>query len=158
MKNQKFIRKMGVNMVDISEKNIVERIAVAEGKIYLKRETLDKILKKEIKKGDVLTVAEISAINAVKKTPDLILLCHQIPIANVDVYFKINEKENSITANVKVKAIAKTGVEMDALTGVTVALLTIWDMTKYLEKDNKGQYKTTKISDIEVIEKIKKEK
>ncbi len=145
-------------MVDISEKDIVERIAIAEGKIYLKNETINKILKKEIKKGDVLTVAEISAINAVKKTPDLILLCHQIPIANVDVYFKINEKENSITANVKVKTIAKTGVEMDALTGVTVALLTIWDMTKYLEKDNKGQYKTTKISDIEVIEKIKKEK
>ncbi len=149
---------MTVNMVDISEKDIVERIAIAEGKIYLKKETIEKILKKEIKKGDVLTVAEISAINAVKKTPDLILLCHQIPIANVDVHFKINEKENSILANVKVKAIAKTGVEMEALTGVTVALLTIWDMTKYIEKDEKGQYKTTKISAIEVIEKIKKEK
>ncbi len=149
---------MRVNMIDISEKDIVERITIAEGKIYLKKETIEKILKKEIKKGDVLTVAEISAINVVKKTPDLILLCHQIPIANVDVHFEINEKENSITASVKVKAIAKTGVEMEALTGVTVALLTIWDMTKYIEKDEKGQYKTTKISDIEVIEKIKKEK
>ncbi|PKP60143.1 MAG: cyclic pyranopterin monophosphate synthase MoaC [Candidatus Altiarchaeales archaeon HGW-Altiarchaeales-1] len=149
---------MRVNMVDISEKDIVERIAIAEGKIYLKRETIDKILKKEIKKGDVLTTAEISAINAVKNTPNLILLCHQIPITNVDVHFKINEKENSITASVKVKAIAKTGVEMEALTGVSIALLTIWDMTKYIEKDEKGQYKTTRINNIKVIEKIKKEK
>ncbi|PKP55123.1 MAG: cyclic pyranopterin monophosphate synthase MoaC, partial [Candidatus Altiarchaeales archaeon HGW-Altiarchaeales-2] len=141
---------MRVNMVDISEKDIVERIAIAEGKIYLKRETIDKILKKEIKKGDVLTTAEISAINAVKNTPNLILLCHQIPITNADVNFKINEKENSITASVKVKAIAKTGVEMEALTGVSIALLTIWDMTKYIEKDEKGQYKTTKINNIKV--------
>lgn len=147
---------MKINMVDISEKDIVERIAIAEGKIYLKKETIEKILKKEIKKGDVLTVAEISAINAVKNTPNLIPLCHQIPITNVEVNFKINEKENSITASVKVKAIAKTGVEMEALTGVSVALLTIWDMTKYIEKDEKGQYRTTKIEEIKVVKKIKK--
>jgi len=144
-------------MVDISEKDVVERIAVAEGKIYLNKKTIEKILKKQIKKGDVLTTAEISAINAVKKTPDLILMCHQIPITNVDVHFEIDEKENSITAWVKVKAIAKTGVEMEALTGVCIALLTIWDMVKYIEKDEKGQYRTTKINDIRVIEKTKKE-
>ncbi|NCN65369.1 MAG: cyclic pyranopterin monophosphate synthase MoaC [Candidatus Altiarchaeum hamiconexum] len=148
---------MRVNMVDISEKDVVERIAVAEGKIYLNKKTIEKILKKQIKKGDVLTTAEISAINAVKKTPDLILMCHQIPITNVDVHFEIDEKENSITAWVKVKAIAKTGVEMEALTGVCIALLTIWDMVKYIEKDEKGQYRTTKINDIRVIEKTKKE-
>jgi len=148
---------MRVNMVDISEKDVVERIAVAEGKIYLNKKTIEKILKKQIKKGDVLTTAEISAINAVKKTPDLILMCHQIPITNVDVHFEIDEKENSITAWVKVKAIAKTGVEMEALTGVCIALLTIWDMVKYIEKDEKGQYRTTKINDIQVIEKTKKE-
>jgi len=149
---------MNVNMVDISEKDIVERIAVAEGKIYLKKETIEKILKKEIKKGDVLTLAEISGINAVKNTQNLIFLCHNIPITNVNVNFKIDENENSITVKVTVKAIAKTGVEMEALVGVSIALLNIWDMVKYIEKDENGQYKTTKISDIKVVEKIKKEK
>jgi len=148
---------MNVSMVDISEKDIVERIATAEGKIYLKKETIEKILKKEIKKGDVLTLAEISGINAVKITPNLIFLCHNIQITKVDVNFKIDENENSITARVTVKAIAKTGVEMEALTGVNIALLNIWDMVKYIEKDENGQYKTTKISDIWVVEKIKKE-
>jgi len=142
-------------MVDISEKDIVERIATAEGKIYLKKETIEKILKKEIKKGDVLTLAEISGINAVKNTPNLIFLCHNIPITDVNVNFKIDENENSITVRVTVKATARTGVEMEALTGVSIALLNIWDMVKYIEKDENGQYKTTKISDIKVVEKIK---
>lgn len=145
-------------MVDISEKDIIERIAIAEGKIYLKKETIEKILKKEIKKGNVLTTAEISAILAVKNTPNLIPLCHQIQITNVEVKFKVDEKENFITASVMVKASAKTGVEMDALCGASIALLTIWDMVKYLEKDEKGQYETTKVSDVKVIEKIKKKK
>lgn len=142
-------------MVDISEKKDILRTAVAEGRIYLKKDTIRQIKEKSIKKGDVLTTSQLSAINAIKKTPDLIFLAHNIPISNIHVDFEINEEELFIKTKVSVRSIAKTGVELEAILGVQIALLTIWDMVKYLEKDEMGQYPTTKITDIMVLKKIK---
>jgi len=142
-------------MIDISEKDTILRIATASGKIKLKKETIKRIKNKQIEKGDALTVAKVSAINAVKKVPDLIPFCHPIPITNIDVDFKIENETVKVTC--KVKSIAKTGVEMEALTGVSVALLNLWDVVKMYEKDEKGQYPLTLIYDIKVEEKIKEQ-
>jgi cyclic pyranopterin phosphate synthase len=142
-------------MIDISEKETIVRIAQASGRITLKKETIERIKKNEVQKGDVITIAKISAINAVKKVPDLIPLCHQIPITRVSVDIEILD-ENTIKVICIVKSIAKTGVEMEALTGVNVALLNIWDVVKMYEKNDKGQYPSTLISEIKVDEKIKK--
>ncbi len=142
-------------MIDISEKDAIIRIAQASGRITLKKETIERIKKNEVQKGDVITIAKISAINAVKKVPDLIPLCHQIPITNVSVDIEILD-ENTIKVTCIVKSIAKTGVEMEALTGVNVALLNIWDVVKMYEKNDEGQYPSTLISEIKVDEKIKK--
>ncbi len=141
-------------MVDISEKEVVEREAEAKGKIKLDKNTLQAIDQKKIKKGDPFEAAKISAINAVKNTPDLLPYCHPIPVEGVDISFDVGEEY--IEMRCRVKAPYKTGVEMEALTGVSVGLLTIWDMVKYLEKDEIGQYPSTRITDIEVVEKIKK--
>lgn len=147
---------MGVDkgMVDISEKEVVEREAEAKGKIKLEKNTLQAIDQGKIKKGDPFEASKISAINAVKNTPDLLPYCHPIPVEGVDISFDVGEED--IEMRCRVKAPYKTGVEMEALTGVSVGLLTIWDMVKYLEKDEKGQYPSTRITDIEVVEKIKK--
>jgi len=142
-----------IRMIDISGKDVVPRSATATGKIILKKETIQAIKNGEIKKGDPLTVAEIAAIQAVKKTPDLIPLCHPIPISSVDTSFRIHEKHIEVTCTVT--AHYKTGVEMEALTGVSAALLNILDLVKYLEKDQNGQYPTAKITDIRVLEKRK---
>ena len=142
-------------MIDISEKDTIIRIATASGKIKLKKETIARIINKQVEKGDVLTVAKVSAISAVKKVPDLIPFCHPIPITNIDLDFEI--EDNIIKAICKVKSIAKTGVEMEALTGVSIALLNLWDVVKMYEKDKEGQYPYTQIFDIKVEEKIKKQ-
>ena len=141
-------------MIDISHKNAITRIAKASGKIYLKEKTIEKIKNNTLQKGDVFTIARIAGINAVKKVPDLIPLCHPIPIHNIKIDFQI-EKANSVKVTCIVKSNAKTGVEMEALTGVNVALLNIWDVVKMYEKDEKGQFPSTLISDIKVDEKIK---
>ncbi len=140
-------------MVDISKKNDVPRIAIAEGFIRLKKETLDAIRSNRVPKGDVFNTANISAILAVKKTPDLIPMCHPIPISSIDLDFRI--EENGVRVRCTVKSIGKTGVEMEALTGVSIALLTIWDMVKSLEKDEKGNYPDTAIEYIRVLKKLK---
>lgn len=145
----------GVKMVDVAGKKDVTRIARASGKIKLRGETLEKIKKGRIEKGSVLATAQIAATLAVKKTPELIPMCHPLQITNVSVDFKFGKEE--IETIVEVKTIGKTGVEMEALTGAAVALLTIWDMVKAVEKNEKGQYPFTKISEIKVLEKIKKE-
>ena len=145
-----------VEMVDVSKKKIVHRRATATGKIILKKQTIDAIKKGEIKKGNPLPIAEVSGILAAKKTYELIPLCHPIPLTKVDLTFKM--AEDYVEAQCSVTADYKTGVEMEALTGVTTALLTIWDMVKYLEKDENGQYPTTKIMDVKVVEKTKDEK
>lgn len=145
---------MSVSMVDITEKEISYREAVAVGKIYLKKSTIEMIKQNKVEKGDVLTVSKIAAIQVVKKTSELLPLCHPIPITHVDVNMEIYD--NFIEVSVKVKSSGKTGVEMEALSGVAVALLNIWDMVKKYEKNEKGEYPTTLISDIRVIRKAKK--
>jgi cyclic pyranopterin phosphate synthase len=144
-----------IKMVDVSGKEVVYRTATATGKIKLKETTIKTIKEAGIKKGDPLTVGEIAAILAVKKTPELIPLCHNISIGRVDVEYRLTD--DSVEALCTVVTNAQTGVEMEALTGVTVALLNIWDMTKYLEKDEDGQYPDTVITDIRVLEKRKEE-
>jgi cyclic pyranopterin phosphate synthase len=140
-------------MIDISQKEVVDRLAVASGKIRLKRSTIELIKKGQIKKGDVISTARVAGIMAAKHTPDLLPLCHQIPIEKVEVKFEINNEE--IMAACEVKASYKTGVEMEALSCVSVALLTVWDMTKYLEKDISGNYPDTRIFDLHVDRKVK---
>jgi cyclic pyranopterin phosphate synthase len=140
-------------MVDIADKESVPRTAEAAGRIMLKKETLEAIRAGKVKKGDPLAVAEVACIQAVKKTPELIPMCHQIPISSVDASFTL--AADHVEARCRVNAVYKTGVEMEALTGVSVALLNIWDMVKYMEKDEAGQYPTAKITDIRVVEKRK---
>ncbi len=142
-----------VKMIDISDKKTIMREAVAGGRIILKTGTIKLIKSGMVKKGDPLTVARIAAINAIKNTSSIIPLCHHIPVTSIDVEFKFGK--NNIAALIKVKASAKTGVEMEAIVGVCTALFTVWDMVKYLEKDRKGQYPATKIDDIRVLEKKK---
>ena len=142
-----------VKMIDVSDKDVVHREAEAVGRIKLKESTITAIKEGKIKKGDPLTIAEIASIQAVKMTPDLIPLCHPIPITSVSTEYEIFEEE--IEARCRVVADYKTGVEMEALMGVTVALLNIWDMVKYLEKDEAGQYPTAIINGIRVTEKRK---
>ena len=141
-------------MIDISEKNSILRIATASGKISLKKETIGRIKNQNLKKGDVFTIAKIAAINAVKMVPDLIPLCHPIPINNVKIDFNY-EDDNTIKVTCTVKSISKTGVEMEALMGANIALLNIWDVVKMYEKDSEGQYPLTAITEVKVIEKIK---
>lgn len=142
-----------VHMVEIGNKPVVPRVAKASGFIHLRPDTIRRIKAGEVPKGDVLTVAQTAAILAVKRTPEIIPLTHQISITGTDVDLKIEEKGVRVT--VEVSSTGKTGVEMEALTGVASALLTIWDMTKGLEKDESGQYPDTSIGDIRVIEKVK---
>jgi cyclic pyranopterin phosphate synthase len=140
-------------MVDITAKDAVPRTAEATGRIILKKDTIGAIKSGKVKKGDPLAVAEIACILAVKKTPELIPMCHNIPIGSVDADFTIGE--DWVEARCRVTAVYRTGVEMEALTGVSVGLLTIWDMVKHLEKNEKGQYPSAKITDIIVREKRK---
>jgi cyclic pyranopterin phosphate synthase len=147
------IRNEHAQMVDISGKADVIREATATGKIFLKAETLAAIRKGTIIKGNVLATARVAATLSVKNTPSLIPMCHAIPISAIAVDF--TEEKEFIAATVNVKSTGKTGVEMEALVGVSVALLTIWDMVKSAEKDKDGQYPVTRIEDIRVIEKRK---
>ncbi len=146
---------MKINMIDISSKKEIKRTATATGKIHLKESTIEAIRNGKIQKGDIFPVSEIAAINAVKETPRLIPLCHNIPISKADVDFEV--ADDHITAKVTVTSTAKTGVEMEALIGASTCLLNIWDMVKYLEKDNQGQYPDTRITGIKVTEKKKEE-
>jgi len=147
-------RRRSAGMIDISQKGEVERVATASGRIKLRQSTIEKLQSGTTKKGNVLESAELAAILAVKKTPEVIPLCHQINIANVKVEFTVGEED--IKASVSVKSVGKTGVEMDALHGLAVALLTIWDMVKAEEKDETGNYPYTKIEEIVVDKKEKR--
>jgi cyclic pyranopterin phosphate synthase len=147
------IRGDKVQMVDISGKEEVVREAVAEGRIRLREATLRAIREGTLVKGNVLATARVAAILAVKETPRIIPLCHPIPLSGIDVDF--SDGEGFIRATVRVRSRGPTGVEMEALTGVSVALLTIWDMVKSAEKDAAGQYPETGIDGIRVLEKWK---
>ena len=120
-------------MVDVGEKAATERVAVARGEVHLSRETLDLVREGKAKKGDVLAVARVAGIMAAKKTPDLIPLCHPIMLTSVKVEFEY--KEWGIDIEARAKTVGQTGVEMEALTAVSVAALTIYDMVKAVERE-----------------------
>ena len=141
-------------MVDVSRKAEVLREATAKGSIKLKTETIDLIQAGKIAKGDPLYTAKIAGVIAAKKTSDLIPLCHPLPLSNVEVTVKVLNR-TTVEAIAMVKTRAQTGVEMEALTSVAMALLTVWDMTKQYEKDSAGQYPSTAITNIHVVKKIK---
>ena len=140
-------------MVEITEKQALRRRAVASGVIRLKESTVEAISKGEVEKGDILTVARVAAIQAVKETPRAIPMCHPIPITGVEVAFEL--LSGQIRATVVVISVGRTGVEMEALAGVSAALLNIWDMVKSREKDETGNYPSTSIEEIRVVEKRK---
>lgn len=134
------------HMVDVGAKSETHRIAIASGKISMLPSTLALIQQGNSKKGDVLGIARIAAIQASKKTSDLIPLCHPIGLTRVAVDFEINTSESSINCNVTTETYGKTGVEMEALTAVSVGLLTIYDMCKAADRG-------MTISDIRLLEK-----
>ncbi len=133
-------------MVDVSNKEDTVREAKASGKIYMKKECLHIVLKGTMGKGDVLGTARIASIMGAKKTSEIIPLCHILNLTKIETDFEIDEKESSITALCTAKTTGKTGVEMEALTGVSVALLTIYDMCKAVDK-------TMKLGDIRLLSK-----
>ena len=143
----------GLDMVDITEKKDVRREAVAQGRIRLKPGTITAIKRGKVGKGDTLEVSRVAGVIAVKRTPELIPACHVIPITQVSVDFDVSRDNIKVTC--RVNSVSKTGVEMEALTGVSVALLSIWDMVKELEKDENGQYPTVAIEGIRVLRKVK---
>ncbi|MCJ7640042.1 MAG: cyclic pyranopterin monophosphate synthase MoaC [Euryarchaeota archaeon] len=147
------IKNGKAQQVDISNKPVASRRALAEGTIELKPETVGAIKQGSIEKGNVLNTATVAAVLAVKQTSQIIPLCHPILLTSIQVNYSL--QDSTIKATVEVKSEGKTGVEMEAITGVSVALLTIWDMVKSIEKDATGNYPVTKIRDIRVLEKIK---
>lgn len=122
-------------MVNVSAKNVTLRTAKASGSIALGDEVFQTLRQGTCVKGDVLATAKVAAINAVKSTPAIIPMCHPILIEAIDVDFKLDEADKSVTATVTVKSSGKTGVEMEALAGASVACLTIYDMLKYKSRD-----------------------
>ncbi len=141
-------------MVDISGKGETERMAVAEGKICLKPETISAIKEKKIQKGDVFSAASLAVMHWVKRTSELLFHCHPVPINWVNSEFSFDP--DGVRVRVTVKGVAKTGLEMEALVGTCAALVTIWDMVKALEKDEEGQYPKTEITSIKVLHKLKR--
>jgi cyclic pyranopterin phosphate synthase len=140
-------------MADITSKDEVARQAVAVGRIKVRPETIELIKRGETDKGDPLAVAEVAAIMAAKNTCQLIPFCHPIPITNVEAKAKL--LNDCIEVETCVKTDAKTGVEMEALVSATAYLLTIWDMVKKHEKDERGQYPVTTIEYVKVKSKLK---
>ncbi|MCR5369675.1 MAG: cyclic pyranopterin monophosphate synthase MoaC [Clostridium sp.] len=121
-------------MVDVTGKEVTHREATASGKIRVSRPVMDAVLAGTVKKGDVLGVARVAGIMAVKRTSELIPMCHPLPLTGCSVDFEIDEERLEITAVCTAKTDGKTGVEMEALTGVSAALLTIYDMCKAIDK------------------------
>ena len=134
MQSSHFDKKGAAKMVDISKKKITTRIAVAEGFIHMKKTTLDMIQKGLHKKGDVLSIARIAGIMGAKKTSELIPLCHPLNIEAINIDFEINNKANQINVIVKCKTSNKTGIEIEALTAVSICALTIYDMCKSVDR------------------------
>lgn len=135
-----------VNMVDVSDKAHTERVALASGNILMSSATLALVKSGNAKKGDVITVAEIAGIMGVKRTADLIPLCHPLPVTGAKVTITIDEALPGLTVTARVKTTGQTGVEMEALTAVSVACLTLYDMLKASDK-------SMRITDIELMEK-----
>jgi cyclic pyranopterin phosphate synthase len=133
-------------MVDVGAKPDTERVAVAVGAVYVQPETLRLIRAGALKKGDVLTVAKLAGIMAAKKTADLIPLCHPLPLTHLDVDLQLDESQNAVHIQATARTVGKTGVEMEALTAVTIAALTVYDMAKAVDRG-------MRLGDIRLLEK-----
>jgi cyclic pyranopterin phosphate synthase len=136
-----------VRMVDVSAKPQSLRIAIAKGKIKIKRATANAISRNQIGKGNVFATAQIAGIQAAKRTAELIPLCHPLPLSNVEIDFEM--KGGTVSATCSARTTAQTGVEMEALVGVAIALLTIYDMCKAIDKE-------MEISDVRLVKKTKR--
>jgi len=135
MKKLTHLDKKGrAKMVDVTDKQLTVREATAKGSVYMKPETLKLIQDKNIPKGDVLCVARVAGIMAAKKTSELIPMCHPLNITSVNIDFNLDNKKNKIDMEAQVKIVGQTGVEMEALTAISVAALTIYDMCKAVDK------------------------
>jgi len=133
-------------MVDVGHKPDTERVAVAAGEVHMRAETLALIRAGQIKKGDVLSVAQIAGVLAAKRTSELIPLCHPLPLTHIDVRCELRDDLPGVAITATVRTTGKTGVEMEALTAVSLAALTIYDMAKAVEK-------TMRISNVRLLEK-----
>jgi cyclic pyranopterin phosphate synthase len=134
------------HMVDVGGKSESERLAIASGTVYMKQETLRLIRGGALKKGDVLMVARLAGIMAAKKTADLIPLCHPLPLTHIDVDLKLDDVHSAVQIMATARTTGKTGVEMEALTAVSVAALTVYDMAKAVDRE-------MRLSDIHLLEK-----
>jgi cyclic pyranopterin monophosphate synthase len=139
--------------IDISKKLATNRIAIASGRIKLKQNTIRMIRKGLTEKGDPMSLAKVSGIMAAKRTSELLPLCHPLKIESTTIETSLSP--SGIEVRATVSANEKTGVEMEALTATTIALLNIWDVVKAYEKDSRGQYPTTRIQDVRVVKKTK---
>ena len=142
-------------MVDISDKPEVARRATAWGRLRLRLATAAAIASGEVPKGDPFAIGRVAAIQAVKATPAILPRCHPLPISGGEVEFALDGAE--VECRVTVSATYRTGVEMEALTGVMAGLRCVWDLVKPLEKDDAGQYPETRIHSVKVVEKLKGE-
>lgn len=122
-------------MVEVSDKKITKRVAIARGRIYTSEEVIKKIEEGKVEKGDVLGVARVAGIMGSKKTSDLIPMCHPLMITGIDIHFSINNKDNYIESEARVKTVGKTGVEIEAITSCSISLITIYDMCKSLDRE-----------------------
>ena len=146
---------MGIRQADISSKPVLYREASASGRIRLKPETIRRVREGRLEKGDAIAIAKTMAVVAGKRTPEMLALCHPLRLESTEVETKLND--DSIEVTVRVGAHEKTGVEMEALTAVAVALLNVWDVVKAYEKDPDGQYPSTSIEEVRVLSKVKRE-
>jgi len=133
-------------MVDVSSKGETARSATAKGSIIMSRDAIKRIVDGGVKKGDVLAVAQIAGIMGAKKTPELIPLCHPLSLSSVTVELSVDEKRNAVDITATCKLVGKTGVEMEALTAVSVTALTVYDMCKAMDK-------SMRISDVRLVHK-----
>ena len=144
---------MAFRQVDVSSKPVTDRTAIASGRIKLKRSTVALIRAGKVEKGDPLALANLTGVVAAKQTPAIVALCHQLRLDSVHVEARLLRDGVGVTA--RVRAHERTGVEMEALAAVTVALLNVWDVVKQYEKDKAGQYPSTRIVDVTVEKKLK---
>ena len=142
-------------IIDISEKKLVKRVATATGQLKLSKPSIDAINANKVTKGNVIEASTIAAIQAVKETPRIIPHCHPIPLEGCNVDWEISD--TVLHCTVTVTANYKTGIEMEAITGVCAGLLCALDMVKSYEKDNDGQYPNSEISQVKIISKYKSE-
>ncbi len=137
----------------VHEKEIVYRKAVVRGTIRLRASTVNAIRRGRVEKGDPVAAGELAGLLAMKRTPELIPHCHPVPLTGSRI--TLTPGRGGFRVEAEAEAVWRTGVEMEALVGATVALLTVWDMVKYLEKDERGQYPTTRLGPVQVLRKWK---